>query len=385
MSERDTTSEEKTKVEPVEAALPARRPALPSVPRPSPIGTEPVAIEHSRRRPTVRSIIAIAVIAIGAVAVGQWLFTPTTVTVTSPTRGPAVQAVFATGSVEATVMVPLAGRITARLVQLNADEGDAVTKGQVLARFEDRDVQSAFAQAQAQEQFAKGEYDRTAKLLQTGAVTKAAYDKAYSDWQAAVSAAQKASAEAEFLTLTAPADGTIVKRDGELGQLIPANQTIFWLAQNQPLRITADVDEEDIGLVRVGQDVLIRADAYPGKVFHGHVQSITPMGDPVARSYRVRIQLAEDTPLLIGMTAETNIVVAEHQNALLVPAAAVVGDKVWRVANSRLTQQAVSIGIKGTDKIEILSGLSDHDQIVANANGSFTVGQRVRPVREAAN
>jgi multidrug resistance efflux pump len=140
MSERDTTSAEKTNVEPVEAALPARRPALPSVPRPSPIGTEPVAIEHSRRRPRVRFIAAIAIIAIGAVAVGQWLFTPTTVTVTSPTHGPAVQAVFATGSVEASVMVPLAGRITARLVHLNADEGDAVTKGQVLARFEDRDV-----------------------------------------------------------------------------------------------------------------------------------------------------------------------------------------------------------------------------------------------------
>ena len=58
--------------------------------------------------------------------------------------------------------------------------------------------------------------------------------------------------------------------------------------------------------------MLIRADAFAGKVFHGRVQSITPMGDAVARSYRVRIELAEDTPLLIGMTAETNIIIAEH-------------------------------------------------------------------------
>jgi RND family efflux transporter MFP subunit len=320
------------------------------------------------------------------VALGEWIFARPTVSVTTPTRGPAVQAVYATGSVEASVMVPIAGRITARLVQLNADEGDTVTKGQVLARFEDRDVQSALAQAQTQEEYAKAEYDRTAKLLQTGAVTKSANDKAYSDWQAAVSTVQKASAEAEFLTLTSPGDGNIIRRDGEIGQLIPANQTIFWLAQSRPLRITADVDEEDIALVKVGQDVLIRADAFPGKVFNGHVQSITPMGDPVARSYRVRVELAEDTPLLIGMTAETNIVVAEHQNALLLPATALVGDKVWRVVNGRLTQQTVSVGIKGNDKVEILSGVNDNDQIVANASGaSLSAGERVRPVAQGTS
>jgi membrane fusion protein, multidrug efflux system len=372
-------------VEPIRTELKAS-PALVPVGPPSErtIEAGPVAIGRRKAGPGLRLTVLVAILILAGAAVGEWLLAPTAVSVTKPMRGPAVQAVYATGSVEASVMIPIAGRITARLAQLNADEGDGVTKGQVLARFEDQDLQSALAQAQAQEQFAKKEFDRTAKLLETGAVTKSAYDKAYSDWQTALSATQKASAEAEFLQLVSPADGVIVRRDGEIGQLIPANQTILWLTRNRPLRITSDVDEEDIGLVKLEQEVLIRADAFPGKVFHGRVQSITPMGDPVARSYRVRIELVEDTPLLIGMTTETNIIAAEHKDALLLPATAVAGDKIWRVVDGRLVQQTVSIGIKGADKVEIVGGLTADDEVVVSNDASFTPGKRVRPVVRAS-
>ena len=65
-------------------------------------------------------------------------------------------------------------------------------------------------------------------------------------------------------------------------------------------------------------------------MFEGRVAEITPRGDPVARAYRVRIALVDDPPLQIGMSAETNIVIEQREDALLVPAGAVVGDAVWR-------------------------------------------------------
>lgn len=89
------------------------------------------------------------------------------------------------------------------------------------------------------------------------------------------------------------------------------------------LRVSAEVDEEDIVLVRVGQKVLIRSDAFPNQIFYGRVKSITPKGDPIARSYRVRINFSENNPLLIGMTAETNIIVHEKKNALLLPVSSI--------------------------------------------------------------
>jgi len=331
---------------------------------------------HRRLR---RWLLAIVILgAIAAIGFGAWWFTPTKVAVVTPSRGPAVAAVFATGSVEAPVTIPLAGRITARLAELYADEGAAVKAGQVLVRFEDADLQETMRQAQAQEVFARQQFARAERLLKSGTGTQADYDKALSAVQAAEAATRQAAAQVAFLQLTAPADGRVIRRDGEIGQLIPANQTVLWIARNDPLRITADVDEEDVSLVRPDQAVLIRADAFPGKVFHGRVQAVTPMGDASARTYRVRIEFSEPAPFMIGMTAETNIIISEHQNALLVPTAAVAGDAVWRVVDGRLRKAPVTIGIRGADRVEVLGGLAEGDQIVAQPTASLYDGMRVR-------
>ncbi|MGH8567211.1 MAG: efflux RND transporter periplasmic adaptor subunit, partial [Gammaproteobacteria bacterium] len=147
-----------------------------------------------------------------------------------------------------------------------------------------------------------------------------------------------------------------------------------------PPRITAEVDEEDVALVQSDQKVLIKADAFPERVFEGRVSEITPKGDPVARSYRVRIRIPADTPLMMGMTAETNIIVAERHNALLVPSTAQSGSSLWLVRDSHLIEQPVKIGAKGPDRIEVLSGLTDHDQVVVQPWGSLKPGDKVRPV-----
>ena len=74
-----------------------------------------------------------------------------------------------------------------------------------------------------------------------------------------------------------------------------------------------EIDEEDIPLVSPGQQVLIGADAFPDRVFEGRVQEITPKGDPIARSFRVRIALSGDTPLRTGMTADCNILIDRRE------------------------------------------------------------------------
>jgi RND family efflux transporter MFP subunit len=341
-------------------------------------------IDRTKGRRPQRLLIIAAVTVVAALAAAFWLTMPAEVAVVTPTRGPAVQAVYATGSVEAPVTIPLAGRVSARLVQLYADEGDSVKSGQLLVRFEDTDLQETLRQAQAQEAYAKQEFDRIERLRKTGTATQADYDKAFSTWQAAQALTRQAAAQVSFLQLSSPADGRIIRRDGEIGQLIPANQTVLWIARNDPLRITSEVDEEDVSLVKPGQEVLIRADAFPGKVFHGRIQAVTPMGDATARTYRVRIEFTEDAPFMIGMTAETNIIIAEHKDALLLPLAALDGDAVWRVADGRLEKVPVTVGIRGTDKAEILSGLGEKDQVAARADGGLVAGARVRAVPMAA-
>jgi RND family efflux transporter MFP subunit len=289
-----------------------------------------------------------------------------------------VQAVYATGTVEAAVMLPIAPRITARLVALHVDEGIAVKKDQVLAELENQDLQQSIKELQAKEMFAAEDYQRKKGLKARGVISQSDYDRSRTDWEAAKAAVAHAVAELSFMKLIASADGRIIRRDGEVGQLIPANQPVFWLTCCSELRISAEVDEEDIALVQPDQKVLIRADAFPDQVFHGEVQSITPKGDAVARSYRVRIGLTEKTPLMIGMTAETNIIIRETDDALLAPSSAIVQGKLWLVEHETLVQRDIVTGAKGLRQTEIRDGISNNDLIVLNPTPNLTSGQKVR-------
>ncbi|KTD18682.1 Membrane-fusion protein [Legionella lansingensis] len=300
--------------------------------------------------------------------------------VVHPMHGTAVQAAYATGTVEPTVMMPISTHISARLIKLNVDEGGRVVKGQVLAQLEDAHLQQTLNQLKEREELARKRYERNTKLVKQGMVSKDEYDRTEAEWKAASAEVQSVEAQIGYLKLVAPADGQIIRRDGEIGQLIPANQAVFWLSCCAPLRISTEVDEEDIASVRLGQKVLIRADAFPNQIFWGKVQSITPKGDPIARSYRVRISLTRDTPLLIGMTAETNIIFHEKKNALLLPATAVVQNKVWIVRQGRLMQIPVTIGAKGLKQVEILKGVKADDLVVLYPNETLQEGQRMRPV-----
>ena len=314
---------------------------------------------------------------------GTWFFLHPPISlfveVVRPVRGPALQAVYATGTVEATVMMPIAARSAARLVEMNADEGSEVGKDQVLARLEDENLKKTLEEVQAREDFAEKNYARKAALARQGYETKAALDLAQADWAAARAAVARAAAEADFMKLTAPADGRIIRRDGEIGQMIAANQPVFWLSCCAPLRISAEVDEEDIAEVKTGQEVLIRADAFPDKVFHGQVQAITPKGDPIARSYRVRITFTEDTPLQIGMTTETNIVISTHPDAMLLPNSALMqNNKVFLVKNGVLTEQTAAVGARGPEQTEILGGLTMEDLAVLKPKPEMAAGKKVR-------
>ena len=329
------------------------------------------------RQGIVWTLIALGLLGGGGWAAWRWLG-PVTVETARPSRGPAVRAVYAAGTVEPTVMLPIAPRGAGRLVELNVDEGAQVHAGQTLARLEDTDLKQSVDELEARARFAKTQLDRAQALLDRGLGTTLERDRARSDWQATEATVARARALRSYMTLTAPADGQILRRDGEVGQLIPANQPIFYFSRREPLRIEAEVDEEDITLVQPGQRVLIRAPALPDRILDGRLASITPKGDPVSRSFRVRIEPDGDSPLRIGMTAEVNIVVTEHDNALLVPATAVIDGHVWIVRDGKLHHQPVQVGIVGEKRTEILSGLVESGAVVVRPAADLKEGRPAR-------
>jgi RND family efflux transporter MFP subunit len=300
-----------------------------------------------------------------------------TVEAINPQRGKAVQAVYATGTVEPTVMIPIAPRQTAQLIELMADEGMQVKKGDLLAQLEDTNLKKGVDELRAKLALAEKEYIRKAELYKRKATSQQDLDQAQAARDSAKASVERAQAELSYLQLTAPEDGLIIRRDGEPGETIGINQPVLWMSCCKPLRIASEVDEEDISLVETGQNVLIRADAFPGQTFNGKVLSITPKGDPISRSYRVRIGIEGETPLMIGMTAETNIVTRITENALLVPASAVSNDTVWTVHNGKLHEVEVETAARTENAIEIVKGIDENAIVALKRDDSFIEGQRV--------
>jgi RND family efflux transporter MFP subunit len=302
---------------------------------------------------------------------------PPTVAMVAPMRGPAVDAVYATGLVEPSLEIRIAPRAAGRIVELHADEGDSVRAGQLLARLEDADLRASVAELESKVDYARSQFQRNTELRRAALISQDALDRARTDLAAAEATLRRAREQAAYMRLTAPASGRIIRRDGEIGEYVPVNQVLFYMAGPAPLRITADVDEEDVPRVQRGQRVLVRVDAFPEQVFEGKVGEITPRGDPVARAYRVRIALAGEPPLQIGMSAETNIVIAQRDDALLLPAAAVVDGHVWMVDGGRAVRRPVTVGVRAPDKVEIRGGLAASDRVIAEPPEGLEEGGRV--------
>ncbi len=320
--------------------------------------------------------IAAGILLAAAAAAVVWREWPLAVEVAPVTRGPAIEAVYATGAVEPSVMLPVSPRSGGRLAALLVDEGAAVKKGQVLARMESPDLAHTVDEMQARERLAQTQYERTRELVAQKFMSPAELDRTRTELDAAQAALKRAQAQLDYNLLVAPAAGTVLRRDGEVGQFIPAGQPVFMLSCCAPLRVSAEVDEEDIVRVAVGQKVVLRGDALPDRVFDGKVAEITPKGDPVARSYRVRINFVdpasvEAAGVRTGMTMDANIVISRREGALLVPNRALRGDKAWVVEGGVLHERKVKRGIVGAERTEVTSGLAEGDRaVVSDAEGA---------------
>lgn len=321
------------------------------------------------------------------VAAAVWWRWPVRVEVAVVQRGPAIEAVYATGVVEPTVQIPVGPRAGGRLVRWEVDEGASVRKGQLLGRLEAEDLERTVQEMAAREQLARSNFERTQKLVAQQFLSPAELDRTRIEWQAAQASVKRAEATRNYSQLVAPADGVVLRRDGEAGQFIPAGQTVFTLACCAPLRVSAEVDEEDIARVHVGMPVVLRGDALPGKVYDGTVAEITPKGDPVARSYRVRIRFQDaqamdvlgKSGLRSGMTMDANLIVGRHENALLVPTRALRGAQVWVLVEGAAHVRELTLGVKGSERTEVLKGLAEGDRVIVSPTDKLRDGSPARP------
>jgi RND family efflux transporter MFP subunit len=289
-----------------------------------------------------------------------------------------VQAVYATGNVEPVHWAKVGPAVRARIIAVLVEEGARVADGQPMARLDDREAQHRAEEAEARANFAQEDLARVRTLVARDVASRAALDRAEAEARAVRAVAEAAKRRLDDYIVRAPSAGLVLRRDAEVGEVVDTPAALFWIGEPRPLRVTAEVDEEDIAQIREGQRALLRADAFAGQVLNATVAQITPKGDATRKAYRVRLALPDDTPLMIGMTVEANIVLRETNAAVLVPPAALRGDHVFLVQGEVARRRQVTVGVQGPRAVEIRQGIAAGDVVVLDPPQGLKDGQALR-------
>jgi HlyD family secretion protein len=340
--------------------------------------------------------------------------------------------VFGLGTVEARILSRIGFEVGAAITELNADHGDVVTKGQVLARLHSRQQEAKVARAKAavlsaevaakkaDANIAKArailaqrlEVNRRRQELASRQVTSTqAAEEAQRDEDVAkadlnvaeseieVARAQLIDARAQLAyetavleqhTLLAPFDALVVDRQKELGAVIKAGDPIFTLVAVGSIWALAYIDESRSGGIGEGQPAQVRLRSLPDQVFTARVVRIGIESDRVSEERRVYVK-CEQCPVRfhLGEQAEVLITVATLAKARLVPEAAVTGydgrkGTVWSVEDGRLKRMVVSFGYRTEDsQLEIREGLPATAEVVSRLTPSLQEGRAARAVPEA--
>src|SRR5712691_1510511 len=332
---------------------------------------------------SVLAVLAAAAVG-GAYLMYPDYFQPPTVTTGVATLGPVSEAVYGTGTVEPerwAKVVPLQRR---RLVELCRCEGQAVKVGQVLGRQDDAEEVSALHELEINNEQLARDLDRAKRDRDKSDAAKTEYEQRSTQFEQSKSRISAQKARIDSLVLRAPLDGMVLRRDGEVGEIVGPTDVLFWVGPPAPMQVVAEINEEEITRIAVGQKAFLRTEAFSAQALRATVSQITPKGDPTRKTFRVYLLLPRDTPLRIGMTVEVNIIHREKAAAVVVPAEAVAANAVQVVSSGKIRRVPVTVGIRGSRNVEIVGNVSKDTTVLSPARADLADGTRVRVENVAA-
>ena len=290
------------------------------------------------------------------------------------------QSVF-TGNVEGYAVNNITPQQPRRITRLLVDVGDHVKKGQLVAELDN----SALAQAKAQYENNKANFERSDELYKFGGESKA-------NWQAMQTAYEVSKSTYENMlentTLVSPISGVVTARNYDVGDMA-AGMPIFVVQRINPVKIMISVSESLYTYVKKGMAVEVELDALPEQKFSAKVSRITPSIDASTRTFPVELTLANDKELVKpGMYARVTMNYGTRKN-IVVPDVAVVkqlgsGNRYIYVYNQdgTVAYKKVELGRRFGDKYEILSGIADGDVVVTSGQVALKDGIAVERVNE---
>jgi RND family efflux transporter MFP subunit len=346
-----------------------------------------------RRRTIIRRSVAfmlVTIITLGVAAVAHlYYFRPPTVKTSLAMLGPVSEVVYGTGIVEPVRWAKVVPVNRKRVVELCRCEGQSVKAGQVLGRQDDAEEQAALKELEIRRDQLNRDLQRLNRDRQEGKIPKTEYEHQESQFKELESRITAQKERLDTLVFRAPMDGMVLRRDGEVGEIVGPTDVMFWVGLPTTMQVVAEINEEEITKIAVGQKAFLQNEAFSTQSLPATVSQITPKGDPTRKTFRVYLMLPRDSPLRIGMTVEANIVFREKPAAVVVPSEAVIDNSVQVVSSGKIQRVPVTIGVRGTRYLEIIGNVSQGATVLSPARVDLADGAAVRmenaPAKDAPN
>lgn len=280
------------------------------------------------------------------------------------------------GTLEGTDSADLKFKISGKLNYIGVKPGQKVTKEMLIASLDTRDLQINLQQAyntfeikdstakRAEDSVKDHVSDENFTQRETRVAAQKARDNAFDD----IKAAQRAIEDAYIY---APLSGIITKSDPNVGQIVTVSDLIAQIVDETEYVFEAEVDESDVGKVKLGQRAIVTLNSYPDQIFDATVSKITPTTkttDSGATVVIVKLDLGKpDINFVSGLNGQADITTAEANGVLIIPIEALLeSDEVYKKSGNTYEKVKTEVGLRSDTEAEIKSGLSPGDPVVTN-------------------
>ena len=317
---------------------------------------------------------------------------PMPVDVDSARRQTVVDAVRATGRIEAIQAIDLRPDEQGRVTELLFQEGQFVSQGTPLIRIDDAMLRASRERAKADRDLAGQQLERVRRLRDQNASSPADLERAEAAARSAEAALAMLELQIERSTVRAPFAGVVGQRYVSTGDYVTTATRLLTLQTVDPQRAVIEVPERHAVSLRRGQTVEFTVAAQPGRVFRAHVDFVDPVVQTENRTIVVKGRAPNPNRLLRpGMFIEARLATATRSNAIVVPEDAVqpmrTTNIVWAVTDGKASRRVVQLGVRSQGIVEIVSGVKAGELVVVGGLERMAEGMPVaaRPRGQAPN
>lgn len=300
--------------------------------------------------------------------------------------GKLTQSALAHGVTMADHQVVYSAEISGKIDHMGFDLGDAVKRGQTLARIDFKTLKALAEQAKSTSDLADATLKRVASLLKDGLISQQQYDEAYS--QTVSAKAQLAIAEANLSKSVIKANhyGIVSNKFVEKSEFVGPGTRLYEIIDYRTIVVEAQLAESQVASVSPGSKVTVQIDAL-NESFDGIVDTILPTADVMSKTFTARVKIPNpDLRILVGMSARLQIDANSYDNVVIAPQNAIIEEQsgvrsAFVFNNNKAQKREVLLGAHQGGNVVVNDGLKPGDQLIVVGHRDLVDGQPVKIIR----